>query len=45
MELSIGSKVKNSGVSFAIIRCGYGDNSTDKQFLINVKGALENGID
>ena len=39
------AKVKNSGVSFAIIRCGYGDNSTDKQFLNNVKGALENGID
>ena len=41
-------KVKNSGVSFAIIRCGYGSDFTsqdDKQFLNNVKGAQENGID
>ncbi|MEE0344728.1 MAG: GH25 family lysozyme [Eggerthellaceae bacterium] len=41
-------KVKNSGVSFAIIRCGYGSDFTsqdDTQFLNNVKGAQENGID
>ena len=42
------AKVKNSGVSFAIIRCGYGSDFTsqdDTQFLNNVKGAQENGID
>lgn len=41
-------KVKNSGVSFAIIRCGYGSDFTsqdDTQFLNNVKGAQKNGID
>lgn len=41
-------KVKNSGVSFAIIRCGYGSNFTsqdDTQFLNNVRGAQANGID
>ena len=41
-------KVKNSGISFAIIRCGYGSDFTsqdDTQFLNNVKGAQENGID
>lgn len=42
------AKVKNSGVSFAIIRCGYGSNKSnydDDQFLNNVKGARANGID
>ncbi len=42
------AKVKNSGVSFAIIRCGYGSNFTsqdDTQFLNNVRGAQANGID
>ena len=42
------AKVKNSGVSFAIIRCGYGSNLTsqdDTQFLNNVRGAQANGID
>lgn len=41
-------KVKNSGVSFAIIRCGYGSDLAsrdDDQFLNNVRGALANGID
>ncbi len=34
-------------ISFAIIRCGYGTNSTsndDSMFLKNVKGCLNNGI-
>ena len=42
------AKVKNSGVSFAIIRCGYGSNFSsqdDTQFLNNVRGAQANGID
>lgn len=42
------AKVKNSGISFAIIRCGYGSDFTsqdDKQFLNNVRGAQANGID
>ncbi|MEF2655705.1 MAG: GH25 family lysozyme, partial [Eggerthellaceae bacterium] len=42
------AKVKNSGVSFAIIRCGYGSDFTsqdDTQFLNNVRGAQANGID
>ena len=42
------AKVKNSGVSFAIIRCGYGANYSgydDTQFLNYVKGAKANGID
>ena len=42
------TKVKNSGISFAIIRCGYGSDFTsqdDKQFLNNVRGAQANGID
>ncbi|MGN0361972.1 MAG: RICIN domain-containing protein [Bilifractor sp.] len=41
------SQVKNSGIDFAIIRCGYGDNYTyqdDKQWLNNVKGCEENNI-
>jgi len=42
------AKVKNSGVSFAIIRCGYGSDFTsqdDVKFFENVRGAQENGID
>ena len=42
------AKVKNSGVSFAIIRCGYGSdftNQDDVKFFENVRGAQENGID
>ena len=42
------AKVKNSGVSFAIIRCGYGSdfrNQDDTQFINNVRGAQANGID
>lgn len=40
-------KVKASGVNYAIIRCGYGQNSTsqdDKQWINNVKGCIANGI-
>ena len=42
------SKVKNSGVSFAIIRCGYGSDfrsQDDTQFINNIRGAQVNGID
>ncbi len=41
-------KAKADGISFAIIRCGYGSNFTaqdDTQFLANVKGALANDIE
>ena len=40
-------KVKASGVDYAIIRCGYGQNSTsqdDQQWINNVKGCIEAGI-
>lgn len=39
-------KVKGN-VDFAIIRCGYGNDTPsqdDKQFLANVKGCEDNGI-
>lgn len=39
--------VKASGVDYAIIRCGYGQNSSsqdDKQWINNVKGCINNGI-
>ena len=43
------AKVKKKGVDFAIIRVGYGwenyPNQIDKQFVNNVKGAVQNGID
>lgn len=44
------SKVKTSGVKFAMIRCGYrgyteGNLNEDIQFLNNIKGAYNNGID
>ena len=43
------AKVKEHGVDFAIIRVGYGwedyPNQIDKQFVNNVKGAVQNGID
>ena len=42
------AKVKSSGISFAIIRCGFGSdftNQDDTQFINNVKGAQANGID
>lgn len=41
------SSVKSSGVSYAIIRCGYGSNKTsydDPQWLNNVKGCVNNNI-
>lgn len=43
------SKVKNSDVKFAMIRCGYrgyteGNLNEDVQFLNNIKGAYNNGI-
>ena len=41
------SKVKNSGVTFAIIRCGYGSDyakQDDNQFLANVRGCQKYGI-
>jgi uncharacterized protein YraI/GH25 family lysozyme M1 (1,4-beta-N-acetylmuramidase) len=41
------AKVKQSGVDFAIIRCGYGINSTsqdDKQWQANVEGCIKNDI-
>lgn len=43
------AKVKEHGVDFAIIRVGYGwenyPDQIDKQFVNNVKGAVQNGID
>ena len=41
------SKVKSSGIDFAIIRCGYGANTKakdDTKFVANVKGCEKNGI-
>ena len=41
------SKVKSSGVTFAIIRCGYGSDyakQDDNQFLANVRGCQKYGI-
>lgn len=43
------SKVKNSNVKFAMIRCGYrgyteGNINEDVQFINNVRGAYKNGI-
>ena len=40
-------KVKSSGIDFAIIRCGYGSNTTskdDSKFVANVRGCISNGI-
>lgn len=37
-------KVKSSGVSFTILRDGYGRSTLDKQFNANVKNAKANGI-
>ena len=43
------AKVKEHGVDFAFIRVGYGweyyPDQMDKQFINNIKGAVENGID
>ena len=41
-------KVKESGVEFAIIRCGWGNNyqsQDDRYFVQNVRGCIENDID
>lgn len=43
------ARVKNAGVDFAIIRCGYRGSSSgvlveDPYFIRNIKGASENGI-
>ncbi|BAK44097.1 subtilisin-like serine protease [Eggerthella sp. YY7918] len=41
------AKVKSSGVQYAIIRCGYGNNESnqdDRQWLNNVRGCLANNI-
>lgn len=42
------TKVKNSGIEFAIIRTGYGiknDSQIDKKFKQNIEGAKKAGID
>ena len=42
------NKVAESGISFVIIRCGYGDDYTsqdDSKFFQNVKGAKAAGLD
>ena len=36
--------VKNAGIDFAIIRCGYGSSGTDPYFIENVRGCQENDI-
>ena len=36
--------VKNAGVSYAIIRAGYGSSSVDPNFEANIKGALNAGV-
>ena len=36
--------VKKAGISFAIIRTGYGVSHTDKQFYNNIQGATAQGI-
>lgn len=41
------AKVKNSGVNYAIIRCGYGNNvrsQDDTSWLANVRGCIQNRI-
>lgn len=41
------TKVKNAGVDYAIIRCGYGNNSRsqdDTSWLTNVRGCIQNRI-
>ncbi|WP_297137445.1 GH25 family lysozyme, partial [Terrisporobacter sp.] len=37
-------KVKESGVSYAIIRAGYGVSSVDERFHENIKGAIDAGL-
>ena len=40
------NKVREGGASFAILRAGFGntENQRDKQFEVNIKGALEAGL-
>ena len=38
------SAIKQDGVSFAIIRAGYGRYQTDSRFYENIEGAISNGI-
>lgn len=41
------SKVKNAGIDFVIVRCGYGSNSKsqdDKYWLENIRGCIQNGL-
>lgn len=38
-------KVKNDGVTFAIIRAGYGKTQMDKKFIENICGANTSGIE
>lgn len=42
------AKVKASGIDFALIRCGYGDDMVeqdDPYFAMNVEGCMKNAID
>lgn len=38
------AKIKKAGISFAIIRTGYGTSHVDTQFKNNIKGAIEQGL-
>jgi GH25 family lysozyme M1 (1,4-beta-N-acetylmuramidase) len=38
------AKIKKAGISFAIIRTGYGTGHTDTYFKRNIEGALAQGI-
>lgn len=37
-------KVKASGINYALIRAGYGNNNIDSRFLENIKGAIAAGV-
>lgn len=39
------TSVKKSGIDFAIIRAGYGQNNIDNQFYSNINGCIENNIE
>lgn len=38
------AQVKADNIDFAIIRCGYSTNGTDREWLDNVKGCIDNNI-
>lgn len=38
------SKVKSSGIDYAIIRAGYGTDTIDPMFKSNIEGAIEAGV-